>query len=554
VSDVNSEPEAPPPAPRRAGGYAILVAAGILLSRLAGLIRSSVFAHYLGASGAADAFNVALRVPNFLQNLLGEGVLSASFIPVYSRLLAHGDQREADRVAGVFVSFLALIVVVIVAVGMLFTPAVVHIIAGGLEPEIMAMAVTYTRILFPGIGLLVLYAWALGILNAHRQFFISYVAPVLWSAAMIATLLIFGMRLRGASLAHALAWGTLVGCVLQFGVEVPFVIKHAKHLSFGFDRSLEAVRTIFRNLGPVVAGRGVVQISGYVDTFIASLLPTGGVSVLTYAQAIYFMPISVFGMSVAAAELPQMASERGSEEEIRVALRGRLDRGLRQVAFFVVPTAVAFVLLGRVLLAALFERGAFTPTTTLLVWYTLAAASVGMLASTLGRLYSSTFYALHDTRTPFRIAMLRVFGSASLSLLFAFPLRPLFIAAIAATGVPLPSDRRMVGVVGITAASGVAAWIEYLLLRRGIHRRLGAGPSKRAHMVKLWIAALAAGVAGVLADRYVARPMAAHLPMSKIVEAALASGAFGVVYFAVGLALGVPEVKSTLGRFTRRRP
>ncbi|MFZ2493731.1 MAG: murein biosynthesis integral membrane protein MurJ, partial [Thermoanaerobaculia bacterium] len=438
--------------PRKAGGYAALVAAGILLSRFAGLIRTAVFAHYLGASAAADAFNVALKVPNFLQNLLGEGVLSASFIPVYSRLVSQGDEKTADRVAGVFASFLALIVVVIVAIGVLGAPLILSVTAAGLEPPVMALAVKFTRIIFPGVGLLVLYAWALGILNTHRQFFISYVAPVLWSAAMIATLLIFGARMAGAQLATALAWGTLVGCFLQFGIEIPFVLRHAKHLSFGFDRSLEPVRTIFRNLLPVVGGRGVVQISGYVDTFIASFLPIGAVTTLFYTQTIYMLPVSVFGMSVAAAELPQMAGEKGSQEEIYKALRRRLTRGLRQVAFFVVPSTVAFLLIGRVIVAGLFERGRFTENTTLVVWYTLIGATLGLLAATMGRLYSSTFYALQDTRTPFRIAIIRVAGGAALALLFAFPLRPWFGRIIAASGLPVPAldgGAMALGVVGI---------------------------------------------------------------------------------------------------------
>src|SRR5687767_11359645 len=147
VSDANSV--AAPARPRRFGGYAALVAAGILLSRIAGLVRTSVFAHYLGASAAADAFNVALKVPNFLQNLLGEGVLSASFIPVYSRLLARGEQKAADRVAGVFVSFLVLIVTAIVILGVFLTPLILSVTAAGLEPPVMALAVKYTRIIFP---------------------------------------------------------------------------------------------------------------------------------------------------------------------------------------------------------------------------------------------------------------------------------------------------------------------------------------------------------------------------------------------------------------------
>lgn len=538
------------PNARRFGGYAALVAAGILLSRVAGLIRTVVFARYFGASSAADAFNVALKVPNFLQNMLGEGSLSAAFIPVYSRLLARGDEKLAGRVAGVFVSFLALGVTVIVVIGMAVTPWILQITAAGLPPDVMALAVKLTRIVFPGIGLLVLYAWALGVLNAHRQFFIGYVAPVLWSAAMIATMVIFGLRMRGAPLATALAWGTLVGCALQLGIEIPFVLRHSKHLRLGLDRTLEPVRTIFRNIVPVVGGRGVVQISGYVDVLLATFIARGAVSSLLYAQIIYTLPVSVFGMSVANAELPQMASETGSDEEIRAALRRRLDRAIRQVAFFVIPTVVAFVLIGRLLVAALYERGEFTRDATLLVWYILAGASIGLLAATLGRLYSSTFYALHDTRTPFRIALARVIGGAALALLFAFPLRPMFAAVITALGLDLPhglGGASAVGVVGISTASAFAAWIEFLLLRRGIRRRIGSGQSKTAFLGKLWVAAILAGLAALAVDLANLR-----LPLQALSEAILACGVFGIVYFGVAFVLRVPEVQATLSRFVRR--
>ena len=547
-SDIDAEVSAQPPTPNRQpkfGGSAALVAAGILLSRIAGLVRTAVFARYLGATAAADAFNVALKVPNFLQNLLGEGVLSAAFIPVYSRLVAT-DQKAADRVAGVFVSFLALLVVSFVALGMLFTPVILGITAAGLDPPVMALAIKYTRIIFPGVGLLVLYAWALGILNTHRQFFIGYVAPVLWSASMIATLVIFGMKWTGAPLAHALAWGTVVGCALQLGIEIPFVLRHARHLSFGFDRSLEPVRTIFRNIIPVVGGRGVVQISGYVDTFISSFLPTGAVTSLFYAQTIYLLPVSVFGMSVAAAELPEMSRQTGSADEIHAALRKRLDRSLRQVAFFIIPTTVAFVLVGRVLIAALLEGGQFTPDTTLVVWYGLVGASIGLLSGTLGRLYSSAFYALHDTRTPFQIAIARVIGGAALALLLAFPLRPAFIEMIRALGLPMPANPTSLGIAGITVASGLASWIEFVLLRAGIRRRVGKGAPKAAFMLKLWGAALLGGIAGVFAERFV--PNSVH----NILEAIAVVAAFGIVYFAAGFVLGIPEVRATLGRFIRR--
>lgn len=555
-SDADTDlPGTPPPAGppvRRAGGYAALVALGIMLSRVAGLVRTSVFAHYLGASRAADAFNVALKVPNLLQNLLGEGVLSASFIPVYARLVARGDQRLAGRVAGVFASFLALGVSLIVMLGVVFTPVILSITAAGLDAPTMALAVRLTRIIFPGLGLLVMFAWALGILNAHRQFFISYVAPVLWNAAMIATLVIFGTRLRNDDLAVALAWGTFVGCALQFGIQIPFLMRHARDLSFGFSQAPAEVKTVFANMLPVVGGRGVVQISGYVDTLIASFLGTGAIANLVYAQTIYLAPISIFGMSVAAAELPQMSSETGSDEEIRTALRRRLDRGVRQIGFFVVPTIVAFAAVGRLLVAALYQRGEFRPETTLLVWYVLLGSTIGLLVATQARLYSSAYYALHDTRAPFRFAIARVATGASLGVLFAFPLRPFFDTMLRSIGLPVPGVPGSLGPVGITTATAIAAWVEYLLLRSGLNRRIGRGESKTGYFLRLWAAALAAGAAAFAFDLLVGMNLSASLPLPNISRAAMACGVFGILYFLAAFVLRIPEARATLRRFARR--
>ena len=543
------------PRKRSFGGYAALVAAGILLSRIAGLVRTRAFAHYLGSTPAADAFNVALKVPNFLQNLLGEGVLSASFIPVYARLVSEKDEKLAGRVAGVFASFILVGVTGIVLVGVLAAPLILGITAAGLPPDVMALSIRLTRIVFPGVGLLVLYAWCLGILNTHRQFFLSYVAPVLWNGAMIATLIIFGSSLKNADLAVALAWGTFIGCALQLGIQIPFVFRFEKNLRFGLDRTLQPVREIFRNLGPVFAGRGIVQISGYVDTFIASFLPSGAFTNIVYAQTIYMLPISLFGMSVAAAELPQMSSEKGTLEEVYTAIRSRLDRGLRQVAFFVIPTSVAFVMIGRVLVAALYQTGEITADTTLLVWYILIGSSIGLLVSTLGRLYSSAFYALRDTRTPFRIALARVSVGATLGLLLAFPLRPVFAMILNAVGWRVPGGpggAAALGAVGITTASALAAWVEYLLLRGALIKKIGRLETPRAFFARLWIAAILAGAGAVAFDRFVAARIAPRLILPHIMEAIAVCGVFGFIYFMATFILGIPETRATLRRFARR--
>lgn len=553
MSDANSVAPAVARPASRGGGFAVLVAAGILLSRVAGLIRERVFAHYLGSSTAADAFKAALKIPNFLQNLFGEGVLSASFIPVYAKLLGEKDERLAGRVAGVFASLLALGVSILVLLGVFLTPYILGLIAPGFEGEVRILTIRIVRILFPGVGLLVLSAWCLGILNSHHKFFLSYVAPVLWNIAMIATLVIFGTRLGQGDLAVALAWGTVIGSALQFGIQLPFVFRYAGHLSFGFDAKLAHVREIFRNLGPVVVGRGVVQLSAYIDQMIASYLPTGAVSSLAYAQTIYLLPISLFGMSVAAAELPQMSRQTGTDAEIHAALRKRLERGLRQIAFFVIPSLVAFIFIGRILVAALYQTGRFGDDQTRYVWYILIGSTVGLLAMTLGRLYSSAFYALRDTKTPLRFAAARVALTAILGYLFAFPLRWVIVAVFAFLRLPLPAaGATSMGTVGLTASAGIAGWLEYLLLRRALQKRVGPIAFAPSFQLRLWGAALSAAIVALAFDSFAAARIAAHLPLRHIADAVLVAGVFGAFYFFSVFALGVPEAAATLSRLRRR--
>ena len=539
--------------PRRAG-FAVLVAAGILLSRVAGLIRERVFAHYLGNSPAAGAFKAGLKIPNFLQNLFGEGVLSASFIPVYARLIAKDDDELAGRVAGVIASLLALVVGGIVLVCVLITPWIIDLIAPGFEGEVRLLTIRIVQILFPATGLLVFSAWCLGILNSHHKFFLSYVAPVFWNAAMIATLVYFGPRTDQSRLAIALAWGTVLGSALQFGIQIPFVFKYAPRIRFSLQTSLEPVRDVIRSFGPVVVGRGVVQLSGYIDQVIASWLGAATVSALAYAQTIYFLPISLFGMAVAAAELPQMSGATGEVDEVNAQLRRRIERGLRQIAFFVIPSVAAFIFIGRVLVAALYQTGAFKTDDTLLVWYILAGSTVGLLAVTLGRLYSSTFYAIRDPKTPLRFAMVRVCLTAVLGLLFAFPLRPAIIAFIELLRLPLPAfpDGDLpFGAIGLTASAGMAGWIEFWFLRRALTRRIGAVNLAPSYLARLWGSALAGAAAGVVLDIFL-NPRMQRLPFPHILEAIVVAGGFGVVYFAVSFLLGVPESKATLGRFLLR--
>jgi putative peptidoglycan lipid II flippase len=507
---------------RRSAGGAILVAAGIFLSRIMGLVRSHYFTRFLGTSDSADAFTAAIRIPNFLQNLFGEGVLSASFIPVYARLLAEGDEEEAGRVAGAVFSLLALIATVLVVIGVFAAPYLIDLLTPGFTGDKRELTVRLVQVMFPGVGLLVLSAWCLGILNSHRRFFLSYVSPVAWNVVMIAALLLFGGKVVQANLVMLVAVASVAGAALQLAVQLPVLFKLEKKLRASLDIKAANVRTVITNFVPVFFGRGVVQVSAYVDQWLASFLVAGAVAVLSYAQVVAMLPISLFGMAIAASELPAMSSAIGGGEAVASEIRHRLDEGLRRIAFYIIPSAAAFLLLGDIVAGAIYQNGQFMRDGTVWVWGVLAGSAVGLLAGTMGRLYSSAWYAQRDTVTPLKFAMIRV----TLTLVLGYTAALLLPRWLGIS----PKW----GVAGLTASAGIAGWVEFWLLRRAMNRKIGVTGVPLARIALLWFSALlaAAPALGAKLALGVAHP---------VMLAAVALPLFGVAYLLVTSVAGVPE-------------
>ena len=504
--------------------HAFMVGAGILLSRLAGLVRERVFAHYFGNSDAADVFRAAFRIPNFLQNLFGEGVLSASFIPVYANLLSRSDRDEADRVAGAVAGILMLVTSLLVAAGIAATPWLIEAIAPGFSGEKKEFCIILVRILFPGAGLLVWSAWCLGILNSHGRFFLSYAVPVAWNAVIITSIILFGRHTQGYDLARWTAWGSVVGSLVQILIQLPTVMRLLGRFRLSIASRGAHVKTVIANFMPVFVGRGVIQVSAYVDQILASFLGTGAVAGLGYAQALYTLPVSLFGMSVSAAELPAMSKAVGSEAEIASLLRQRLDAGLRRIAFFIIPSAASFLALGDVVAGAIYQTGRFSRADAVYVWAILAGSSIGLLASTLGRLYSSAFYALRDTRTPLRYALVRVSLATALGYLLSQH-------GPALAGIPLQW-----GAAGITTASGFCGWIEFILLRARLNRRVGKTGLALSYQTRLWFAAGTGAGTG-----WMVKSLTSH--WHPVFAAGLILGAFGIVYFSICFFLKIEEVR-----------
>jgi putative peptidoglycan lipid II flippase len=276
------------------------------------------------------------------------------------------------------------------------------------------------------------------------------------------------------------------------------------------------------------------------------------VSSFTYAQAIYVLPISLFGMAISAAELPSMSRAVGTTAEIGAYLRGRLSDGLDRIAYFIVPSVIALLALGDLIVHLLYESGKFQRGNTIWVWQILIGSTVGLLASTMGRLYSSTFYALRDTKTPLRFAVIRVVLTTILGYLFALVLPPL-----------LGIDRRL-GAAGLTASAGLAGWVEFFLLRREMDKRIGQTRLIPARMARLWGAAIGAAILPwiykVAVDRVSPMFSAHENAVNTKLTALLLLALYGLTYVAITAAFKIPEAANVIDRgkrllkLARRRP
>lgn len=553
-----SEPPTTEP-PTDTGRSSFLVGAGIFLSRISGLIRESAIGAYLGTGIAADAFRAALRIPNLLQNLLGEGVLSAAFIPVYSKFLAEDREEDAGRLAGAIAGLLSLLTGVLVVVGVVFARPITSVLAFGFEGETFELTVDLVRIMTAGTGFLVLSAWCLGVLNSHRRFFLSYVAPVVWNAAQIAVLFFVGLRgWANVDVAEALAWGVFVGGLLQFLVQLPTVHQVAPGIRVSLRTDADGVGESIRRFGPAVLGRGAIQFVAYVDLVLASLLTTGSVAALGYAQVLYILPVSLFAMSVAAAELPEL-SRASTDPDTLVA---RMDRGLGRISFFMTFTVVAYVVAGSVIVGAIFERGLFEPDDTTLVWLILAAYATGLLSIGASRLLQNLLYAVGDVRATAVIAVIRVVISSVLGFVLMFQFERLVVGAGSVTGfgdlpaalAPLPTAARSgddlplrLGAAGLALAAGVGALVEVVLLQRKARQHLGR-PVGVAHQQLRFV------LPGVLAALAMFGLVAITDSLPDLIRAPLVLAPGVAVYLAVAHRQGAAEVAAALSPLRRRLP
>ena len=502
---------------RRAAGPATAVGSGILLSRVTGLVRDIAVAAFLGTRFAADAYWAAIKIPNIIRNLLGEGTLSAAFVPVYSEALLASDEAAdgAPRLARSILGVVAVTALALSALGVLLAPWITEFLMAASDEPTRELTTKLVRILFPMSGVLIIGAWFLGVLNSHGKFFLPFVAPAIWNLTQVAGLLL-AARLGSDRLAEALAWSALIGSVLQVVIQLPLARRLSGVRRPGFELSHEPVRRVARNTLPVVSSQGVLQISSLVDIMLASLAGPGAMAALGYSQRLAYLPISLFGISVAAAALPAMSRDSRAE-----SLRTRLVDGWFQVLFFVLPAAVVLLLFGDLAVGIVYQRGEFSADSTGLVAAVLAAYALGLVAASSIKLFAAGFHAMQDTRTPMRIAVVSV-----------------LVAVAAGVGLTVGFRRAGMGsysAAGIALGSAAGSWTNLALLWTVLGARVGGlfGRPALFRVIRLGAAALAAAAAGSLVRAWLEPRLseAAYGQRLMLFLAILAAG--GLVYFAV---------------------
>lgn len=523
---------------RAAGVVGVLT----LGSRVTGLARDIVIGYLFGTGLAADAFFVAFRVPNLLRRLVAEGAMSAAFVPLFTELLGERGRPEAFRVARTLATILFAVLGLGVLVGVILTPLWIPLFAPGFaaEPGKLGLTIRLAQLLFPYVLLVSLTALLASLLNALRRFAIPALSPVVLNLSIIVSAILFSPWL--ATPIYALAWGVLLGGLVQLCMQALALCPHGLLLSAEWKPRHPAVRKVLWRMLPVVFGSAVYQINLLVSTVLASTLPEGSVSYLWYADRMFEFPLGIFSVALGTAALPSLsaqASRRAYDE-----MRHSLDFAMRVSTFFAVPAAVGLFVLSVPITTVLFRRGAFGAHEVEMTAFALRALSVGLWSVSLVRILVAAFYALGDTRSPVYTASVAFVANLLCSLMFMGPVSNQENSPVVAA---IASLTRTLGFVdlrhaGLSLATSVSATVNLVLLGILLVHRLG-NLARRRLALSMSRSLVAALLMGVVVHRVAASfdwSMTGHLA-AKAAGLGAAIGAGVVVYGTVAWLLGAPE-------------
>lgn len=496
VTEGDNRERARPDVSRNAG----IVSLAVMASRVLGLVRDQVFAVFFGAGFHYDAFLTAFRIPNLLRDLFAEGALSAAFVTTFTQVFETKGEKEAVRLSNRVATLLIIVITGISLIAWWHAPAIVEVLAPGFfaVPGKADLTIKLTRIMIPFLLLIALSAQAMGILNARNYFGIPALASAFFNIGSIVGGLLLGFVLGpafGLSAIEGMAYGTLIGGFLQFAVQWPSLIRAGFSYRPMISISDPGMRQIIRLMGPAVIGTAAVQINVFVNTNFASSIidpatgavANGPVSWLSYAFRFMQFPIGVFGVAIATAALPPLS--RSSAQQDYDEFRRTLVHALALVFVLCVPSAIGLAVLGRPIVALIFEHGRFTAFDTMQTGNALAAYAFGLAGYAAVKVLSPAFYALGDARTPMLISLGSIAVNYFLNALLVGPF----------------------GHVGLAFSTSAVALINFVLLALFIRRRLGPLEGRRLGLTLLRICAASIAM-GTIA--WAASALCAALPLA----------------------------------------
>ena len=408
------------PASPKLARSAGLIGAATMTSRILGLVREQVMAYLFGAGNAVDAFNVAFRIPNLVRDLFAEGAMSAAFVPTFTRYLAKDGKPAAWRLGSNVLNALFVVTLVLVGLGIVFAEPLVRLLAGdyALVPGKFELTVELTRLMLPFLTLVALAAACMGMLNSLDRYFLPALAPALFNVASITTTVIAVPVLlwMGLPTIYAMALGVLTGGLAQVLVQWPALRREGFRHRAVLDPAEPGLRQVLLLMGPGTLGLAATQVNVFVNTWLATGEGTGAVSWLGYAFRLMYLPLGIFGVSIATASLPAI-SRRAAAGDLG-GMRDTVSSSLAMMLTLNVPATIGLIVLAHPIVALLFERGQFLPSDTTATAGALVAYAVGLTGYSVVKIASPTFYALGESRTPVLVSVLSVLTNAALNILF----------------------------------------------------------------------------------------------------------------------------------------
>ncbi|MFH0947735.1 MAG: murein biosynthesis integral membrane protein MurJ [Elusimicrobiota bacterium] len=431
--------------------YIGYVSAGTMFSRIAGYIRDMLVGWLFGAGLSADAFYAALRIPNLFRRLLGEGSLSASFVPVFSEYLATKEKKETEKLFNAVFTTLTFVLIIVCILGMLFAPQITRIIACGFEknPEKLSLTITLTRLMFPFLLFICLAAFLLAVLNSLKLFFIPAVAPSFLSLSEIVFIIGIAPLLIKENQIKGLAIAVVIGGLLQFLIQIPAIKRSGFNFKPIINFNHPGVKQIFFLMLPAMWGISIDQVNAFVDTICASFLREGSVTALYYSNRLMQLPLALFGIAVASVSLPFMSASVSKKDN--QGMKDMLAFSIKISSLAILPAMAGLMVLGKDMITLLFQHGKFDSAATMMTNSALIFYSIGLPAFSYVKIFAGGFYSMKETRTPVKIATMCMLLNVGLNIILMKPM----------------------GVGGLALATAVSSWTNAILLFVMLRKKIG---------------------------------------------------------------------------------